>query len=373
MAATDQVVLETEDWDFDPVAFANSGGCELITRDDAFGHWKAEWNDSQINMSPESAVMDMNWRGERLTLVRATMHNCDRVWFIVSKTIVLCEQFFQAVCSWNSSGTGAIAIFEEGYFSRDEELREQIKEKQLSDLVLNEDILSKLTGGVRDFFTQKEWYGQSSIPWKRGVILHGPPGNGKTQTIRALVNELNVSTIYVRSLYDRHFNSEKCLNRIYKRARETAPSIVIMEDVDSLITDRNRSYFLNELDGFRALSGVMTLVTTNHLEKLDVAISNRPSRFDVKIEFPNPSAECRAAYLGESLCLTKLKPEFATQVIKRTKGLSFAGLQEIVRSSIARHMKVMNLENAISQALDEIVGERKVSPSKPKNKKKSSK
>ena len=203
--------------------------------------------------------------------------------------------------------------------------------------------------------------------------MHGPPGNGKTQTIRALVNELNVSTIYVRSLYDRHFNSEKCLNRIYKRARETAPSIVIMEDVDSLITDRYRSYFLNELDGFRALSGVMTLVTTNHLEKLDVAISNRPSRFDVKIEFPNPSAECRAAYLGESLCLTKLKPEFATQVIKRTKGLSFAALQEVVRSSIARHMKVMNLENAISQALDEIVGERKVSPSKPKNKKKSSK
>lgn len=184
-AATDQAVLETEDWDFDPVAYANSGGCEIIFRNDSFGHWTAEWNDNKIDMVPESAVMDMVWRGTRFTLVRAKQHECGHIWYVVGKTIVLCEQFFQAVCEWNSSGTGAIAIFEEGYFKRDEELREQIKQKKLSDLVLADEILSKLSGGVRDFFSQKDWYGQNSIPWKRGVILHGPPGNGKTQTIRA--------------------------------------------------------------------------------------------------------------------------------------------------------------------------------------------
>lgn len=371
-AAHDQTVLETEDYDFDPIGFADSGGCELVIRDDSNGHWEARWDDNQIDMKPRNAVMDVVWRGNRLTLAVAKNSDCGRNWFIVGKDVALCEKFFAAVCKWNSDGDNAICVYDEGFFERDEDLREEIKERKLEQMVLEPTIRRRLTQDVLEFFTQKEWYVTLGLPWKRGVILHGPPGNGKTQTIRALINEASVATIYVRSLFGYRTSPEQSIKRIYARAREMAPCIVVMEDIDSMLMDRYRSYFLNELDGMRNLDGVMTIVTTNHLDKLDVAIRDRPSRFDVKIEFANPDAEMRAAYLGEPLFLTKLKPEFATEVVKRTDEMSFAGLQEFVRACTARHRRVMDLTKAITETLDQMVGEKSAKESKGKKKKKKS-
>ena len=367
-AAHDQAVLETEDFDFDPIAFANSGGCELVTRDDAFGHWEANWDDNQIEMRPQNAVMDVLWRGHRLTLAVVKNDRCGRNWFVIGRDNVMCENFFAAVCRWNSDGDNAICVYDEGYFERDEELREEIKDRKLDEMVLEPKLRQRLTNDVIAFFTQKEWYAEQGLPWKRGVILYGPPGNGKTQTIRALINEANVSTIYVRSLFGYRSSPEQGIKRIYTRAREMAPCIVVMEDLDSLLMERYRSYFLNELDGIRRLDGVMTIVTTNHIDKLDVAIRDRPSRFDVKIEFANPNSEMRAAYLGGPLYLTKLSSEFASQVIKRTIGMSVAGMQEFVRTTIVRHMRIMDLEKAISMTLDEFVGEKPAKAKKGKKK-----
>lgn len=368
LAAHDQAVLETEDYDFDPIGFANSGGCELIVRDDANGHWGAQWVDKQIEMSPRNAIVDVVWQSKRYTIVVAK-NQCGHSWFIVGETLTQCEQLFTAVCRWNTNGNNAVTVFDEGYFERDEELREEIKERKLDDLVLQPSVRQRLQSDILEFFRQKEAYEMQGLPWKRGIILHGPPGNGKTQTIRALINEANVATIYVRSLWGYRTPPEKSISRIYERAREIAPCIVVMEDIDSLITQSIRSYFLNELDGIRSMDGVMTIATTNHLENLDIAIRERPSRFDVKIEFANPDSEMRAAYLGEPLFLTKLKPEFATEVIKRTEGMSFAGLQEFVRSTVVLHMRLMDLEKALSTTLDEMVGK----PSKSKKDKKKKK
>jgi AAA+ superfamily predicted ATPase len=372
-AANDKSVLETEDYYFDPIGFANSGGCELIVRDDANGHWEASWDDGNIELQPRNAIMDVVWRGNRYTLAVVKHDECGRGWYIVSESTALCEQFFAAVCKWNTTGNNAVTVFDEGYFERDEELREEIKSRKLEDMVLQPSIRQQLNHDVLEFFSQKEWYTEQGLPWKRGIILHGPPGNGKTQTIRALINEANVATIYVRSLWSYRMPPEVSIKRIYERAREIAPCIVVMEDVDSLISAGIRSYFLNELDGMRTLNGVMTIVTTNHLEALDVAIRNRPSRFDVKIEFANPDAEMRAAYMGEPLFLMKLKSEFATEVVQRTEGLSFAGLQEFVRSSVTSHRRVMDLEKAIRGVLDEMVGSSETQDGKPKKKNKKKK
>lgn len=371
-AALDQAVLETDEFYFDPIGFADSGGCELIVRDDANGHWEADWCDNQIELNPRNAILDMVWRDNRFTLVVVKNDECGRNWFVIGPSVVACEQFFSAVCRWNTVGDNAITVFDEGHFERDEDLREEIKERNLDDMVLSPAIRKRLTDDVLEFFRQKEWYESQGLPWKRGIILHGPPGNGKTQTIRALINGANVSTIYIRSLWGYRVPAEVCLKRIYQRARDIAPCIVVMEDIDSLITPGIRSYFLNEMDGMRNLDGVMTIATTNHLDKLDVAIKDRPSRFDVKIEFGNPDAEARAAYLGEPLFLTKLASEFATEVVKRTDGMSFAALQEFVRASVARHLRMMDLRKSIETTLDEMVGEKPAKESKGKKKKKKS-
>jgi transitional endoplasmic reticulum ATPase len=72
------------------------------------------------------------------------------------------------------------------------------------------------------------------------------------------------------------------IRAVFERARREAPCLLVLEDLDSLITDRNRSFFLNELDGLEGNDGLFLIGSTNHPERLDGSLSNRPSRFDRK-------------------------------------------------------------------------------------------
>lgn len=70
---------------------------------------------------------------------------------------------------------------------------------------------------------------------------------------------------------------------VFWKARAEAPCVLILEDLDSLINDKNRSFFLNQLDGLENNDGLLVIGTTNHFERLDPAITKRPSRFDRKL------------------------------------------------------------------------------------------
>lgn len=76
--------------------------------------------------------------------------------------------------------------------------------------------------------------------------------------------------------------SQENLATIFNGARNMAPCLLIFEDLDSMIDDDNRSYFLNEVDGMDANDGLLMIATTNHFDRLDPGLSNRPSRFDRK-------------------------------------------------------------------------------------------
>ena len=100
----------------------------------------------------------------------------------------------------------------------------------------------------------------------------------------------------------------------------------------------DRSAFLNELDGFETNTGVVVLATTNHPERLDPAILNRPSRFDRKYYFNLPAAAERSAYIA--VWNKQLRPELrlsddgATHIVQQTEGFSFAYLKELFLSSM---------------------------------------
>lgn len=76
---------------------------------------------------------------------------------------------------------------------------------------------------------------------------------------------------------------EAAMADVFKKARQLAPCLIILEDLDSLINDRNRSFFLNQLDGIEGNDGLLIIGTTNHFERLDPGLSTRPSRFDRKL------------------------------------------------------------------------------------------
>jgi SpoVK/Ycf46/Vps4 family AAA+-type ATPase len=173
-------------------------------------------------------------------------------------------------------------------------------------------------------------------------LFIGPPGNGKTHTIKALVNQLNQPCLYAKGFKTEYETDQENIRLVFQRARMTTPCLLILEDLDSMIDDKSRAFFLNELDGFETNAGVMVLATTNHPERLDPAILNRPSRFDRKYYFDLPAEAQRRAYI--SAWNKDLQPELrlsetaAAEVASQTEGFSFAYLKEMFLSSMMQWM-----------------------------------
>src|SRR5262249_30867102 len=118
------------------------------------------------------------------------------------------------------------------------------------------------------------------------------------------------------------------------------PCVLVLEDLDSLVSGQNRTFFLNELDGFAANAGIVTLATCNHPEQLDPAILDRPSRFDRKYHFDLPETPERLAYIA--LWNAGLQPALRLddvgmeEIAGLTEGFSFAYLKELYLSSMMR-------------------------------------
>ncbi|KAL8988899.1 MAG: hypothetical protein Q9169_008482 [Polycauliona sp. 2 TL-2023] len=158
-----------------------------------------------------------------------------------------------------------------------------------------------IKGEMEKFFGGEERYKRLKVPWKRGVIYYGPPGNGKTISIKAMMHTLSlytptpIPTLYVRSLSSM-YGPEYSIQSIFRQARSQAPCLLVFEDLDSLVTDKVRSYFLNEVDGLESNDGILMVGSTNHLERLDPGIRKRPSRFDRKFFFGLPDMHERILY-----------------------------------------------------------------------------
>lgn len=171
-----------------------------------------------------------------------------------------------------------------------------------------------------------------------------PPGNGKTISIKATMHALShlatpIPTLYIRSLSS-YAGPEYSISSIFQKARQYAPCYLVFEDLDSIVTDRVRSYFLNEVDGLESNDGILMIGSTNHLERLDPGISKRPSRFDRKYLFPDPDEEQRVQYCA--FWRRKLEgtgevefPEVLERAIAGiTNGFSFAYIQEAFVASL---------------------------------------
>ena len=129
-----------------------------------------------------------------------------------------------------------------------------------------------------------------------------PPGNGKTISIKATIHTLYtlsppIPTLYVKSLAS-FGGPEYSISQIFDKARSYAPCYLVFEDLDSLVTDDVRSFFLNAVDGVSENEGILMVGSTNHLEKLDDGIRKRPSRFDRKYLFGLPEEKERRRYVG---------------------------------------------------------------------------
>jgi ATP-dependent 26S proteasome regulatory subunit len=165
-------------------------------------------------------------------------------------------------------------------------------------------------------------------------MFYGPPGNGKTISIKALMHGLLDRKHPIPTLYVKSAPNEYSIKNVFAQARRLAPCMLVLEDVETIVTPQTRSYFFNQMDGLEDNSGLFVVASTNYLDRLDPGLTSRPSRFDRKYLFPLPSEHERTLYCefwrrkvahkGEIKFPQKLCPAMA----KITHGFSFAFLQE---------------------------------------------
>lgn len=342
--------------------FAAAGHCRITLRPDLYNQIESRWSSEHgIVDSSRNAWLRVEWDGTTFDVVIVTWPSHYGSTFyqvVMGPTRQRCEELVDACCRWNSEIRGEILVFSHGCFSKSEKLFRAIDAASFDQLVLQGALKDQLRADFTEFLTSRELYETHGVPWKRGALLIGPPGNGKTLCVKALVNLLKIPCIYVQSFESEYNNVQGSIEKVFARARATTPCLLVLEDLDSLIDDKNRSFFLNELDGFASNTGVITLATTNHPDRLDPAIVERPSRFDRKYHFLLPDPATRAAYVAlwnERLRMPLRVGEAGmTQIVEQTEGFSFAYIQEVFVSSTMRWMSNQDPGGILSVALEQV-------------------
>ena len=154
------------------------------------------------------------------------------------------------------------------------------RRRPLSSVILDDQRQEALLKDARDFLQSAEWYHEMGIPYRRGYLLHGPPGCGKSSLVLALAGELSMA-ICVLCL-SHHSLDDESLTQLLNASPKKC--VLLLEDIDRAFHKESRvtmSGLLNALDGVAAQEGRILFLTTNHVEKLSPALI-RPGRVDVR-------------------------------------------------------------------------------------------
>lgn len=335
-------VLETTDRVDELSRFAATGQCELEECPEVHLLRNAKWNagDTPLKYKRQLSLRRARWEGHTLSILYV---EAELPAFSIERTLIAgadratVERFFHSYRAWSSEVRDEVLVYDQQDWMRDEVLFASIQQASIEQLILPDALLRTLVSDLERFFASRELYRSMGVPWKRGVLLLGPPGNGKTHTIRALARHLRVPVLYVKS-FGGGQDPHEGVREVFRRARLSPGCLLVMEDLDSLITDLNRSFFLNELDGFASNDGLCIVATTNHPEQLDPAIIERPSRFDRKYHFTLPAAPERERYVRQWFAqrAAEARPadETLVKVAAECEGFSFAYLKELCMSSV---------------------------------------
>lgn len=181
--------------------------------------------------------------------------------------------------------------------------------------------------GIKLFWKRRERFLQRGILYKRGILMWGPPGSGKTATLALLVEDL-IRQGGIVLLVQHPALAVQGLRQL-RKIEPTRPLIVVLEDVEEIISSFGEHDLLALLDGEHQTDNVVNIATTNYPEHLGARIINRPSRFDEVVKIGMPSAEMREAYLHHVLRTEREEYPIGLWV-EDTEGMSIAHLKELV-------------------------------------------
>jgi len=190
---------------------------------------------------------------------------------------------------------------------------------------------------IQNFWDRKDKYKQYNFVHKRGILMYGEPGCGKSGIIQLIAKQLIENDGIIINIKDQddvdHFMD---FIATFRKIEPNRPLIVLLEDIDSIAGENSHSTsrLLNILDGVKQIEDVVYIATTNYPEKLQDRITNRPSRFDRRYKVELPNEEIREAYIRHKLTDEDIKNVDIKEWVKRTEGMSLSHLKEVVISTI---------------------------------------
>jgi len=203
-----------------------------------------------------------------------------------------------------------------------------------------EEVKQNLKEAVEWPLKNPERFTRLGINPPKGILLHGPPGCGKTLLARAVATESEANFISVRGpeIFSKWVGeSEKAIREIFRKARMAAPSIIFFDEFDALVPSRSSaaviSQLLTEIDGLISLQNVVVLAATNRPDIIDPAVL-RPGRFDRRVYVPPPDTEARLRILEIKTKDMPLNEDVRLETLaRRMDGYSGADIDSVVREA----------------------------------------
>ena len=221
--------------------------------------------------------------------------------------------------------------------------------------------------------SQPEVFHRMGIHAPRGILLYGPPGTGKTLLAKAVAHESKANFISIKGpevLSKWVGESEKAVRELFKKARQVAPTIVFLDEIDSIaprrgafegchVTESVVNQLLTSIDGLESMEGVVVIGATNRPDIIDPGLL-RPGRFDRLILTPAPDRDARLAIFKiHTKSMPLAKDVSLEELAEKTNGFSGADIEGVVREAAmmalrkdikAKEVRMANFEQALSEA-----------------------
>jgi transitional endoplasmic reticulum ATPase len=255
------------------------------------------------------------------------------------------------------------------------EVMVEIPKVKWSDVGGLENVKETLKEMVEWPLEHSESFERMGITPARGILLYGPPGTGKTMLAKAVANESNANFISIKGpeVYSKWVGeSEKHIRDIFRRAKQVAPTIIFLDEIDALAPKRGLysgsgvaetvvSQLLSEMSGLEDLKGVVVIAATNRPDIIDPALL-RPGRFDRTVLVPAPDEKTRLEIFKVHTKDMPIKDVDLKELAKKTEGFSGADIEALSREAAMSALREnMNAKEVRKKHFDEAL--KKITPS----------